>query len=209
MKQARWSALLPILVFLVLYLGMGIVFEYIMGISMGAQPLIGFNCGARKWTRVLSLLKWSCLDGAICATVFFLLCELMPGPIVELFGVTGDLREFSILSLRIYMIWMPFIGYQAVASSYFQSSGQPLQHHKQQSQQQCPQPFHIIELHDKLAEPVGQATGNANPFQEIIARPQEQLILLLVRQGMGVKDIPKQEYADAHQHRQHPVSISP
>ena len=35
MKQARWSALLPILVFLVLYLGMGIVFEYIMGISMG------------------------------------------------------------------------------------------------------------------------------------------------------------------------------
>ena len=35
MKQGRWSALLPILVFLVLYLGMGILFEYIMGISMG------------------------------------------------------------------------------------------------------------------------------------------------------------------------------
>ena len=30
------------------------------------------------------------------------------------------------LSLRIYTIWMPLIGYQAVASSYFQSSGQPL-----------------------------------------------------------------------------------
>ena len=31
-KQARWIALLPILVFLVLYLGMGIIFEYVMGI---------------------------------------------------------------------------------------------------------------------------------------------------------------------------------
>ena len=101
-------------------------FTPIIGISMGAQPLIGFNCGAQQWRRVLKLLKWSCLDGVFFATAFFLVCELMPGPIVELFGVTGELREFSILSLRIYTLWMPFIGYQAVASSYFQSSGQPL-----------------------------------------------------------------------------------
>ena len=102
------------------------VFTPIMGLSMGAQPLIGFNYGAKSWQRVLSLLKWSCLDGAICGTVFFIICEFFPGPIVELFGVTGDLREFAILSLRIYMLWIPFVGYQAVASSYFQSSGQPL-----------------------------------------------------------------------------------
>ena len=34
-KQANAKALLPILVFLVLYLGLGIVFEYVMKISMG------------------------------------------------------------------------------------------------------------------------------------------------------------------------------
>ncbi len=35
MKQGRVIALLPILVFLVLYLGLGILFEYILGVSMG------------------------------------------------------------------------------------------------------------------------------------------------------------------------------
>ena len=34
-KQGNAKALLPILVFLVLYLGLGIVFEYVMKISMG------------------------------------------------------------------------------------------------------------------------------------------------------------------------------
>ena len=35
LKKGRISALLPILVFLVLYLGLGITFEYIMKIPMG------------------------------------------------------------------------------------------------------------------------------------------------------------------------------
>ncbi|MDD3240486.1 MAG: Na+/H+ antiporter NhaC family protein, partial [Lachnospira sp.] len=35
MKKANYKALLPIGVFLVLYLGLGIIFEYILDISMG------------------------------------------------------------------------------------------------------------------------------------------------------------------------------
>ena len=35
MKKSNASALMPILVFLILYLGFGIVFEYVMKIPMG------------------------------------------------------------------------------------------------------------------------------------------------------------------------------
>ena len=35
MKKSNSSALMPILVFLILYLGFGIVFEYVMKIPMG------------------------------------------------------------------------------------------------------------------------------------------------------------------------------
>ena len=35
MKKENWKALLPIGVFLVLYLGLGILFEYVMKIPMG------------------------------------------------------------------------------------------------------------------------------------------------------------------------------
>ena len=41
MKKGRISALLPILVFLVLYLGLGITFEYIMKIPMAWGNAIG------------------------------------------------------------------------------------------------------------------------------------------------------------------------
>ena len=35
MKKENWKALIPIGVFLIMYLGLGIVFEYIMKIPMG------------------------------------------------------------------------------------------------------------------------------------------------------------------------------
>lgn len=47
-------------------------------------------------------------------------------PIVALFGVTGDLEEFAVYALRVYVIFLPLVGFQIVGSSYFQSSGQPI-----------------------------------------------------------------------------------
>ena len=35
MKKGNWKALFPIVVFLVMYLGLGIVFEYVLKIPMG------------------------------------------------------------------------------------------------------------------------------------------------------------------------------
>lgn len=46
-KRGRFSALLPIGVFLILYLGLGITFEYILGIDMGfySVPIVvAFLC---------------------------------------------------------------------------------------------------------------------------------------------------------------------
>lgn len=37
-KKANPAALLPILVFLVLYLGLGLIFEYVLKIPMGFYP---------------------------------------------------------------------------------------------------------------------------------------------------------------------------
>lgn len=43
MKKLNYIALLPIGVFLVLYLGLGILFEYVMKIPMGFDK---YNCGS-------------------------------------------------------------------------------------------------------------------------------------------------------------------
>lgn len=102
------------------------VFAIMIGITMGMQPIIGFNFGAKKWDRVLKTLKWSCLWGAIFGAVFLILANAIPRPIVQLFGVTGGLEDFAITALRIYAIFMPLVGFQVVAGIYFQASGQPL-----------------------------------------------------------------------------------
>ena len=101
-------------------------FTPIMGIAMGAQPIIGFNVGARNWSRALKTMKWSSIDGALVGLFFFAVCELFPEQIAGLFGIEDNLKEFAVLAMRIYVLWFPLVGYQAVASSYFQSSGQPL-----------------------------------------------------------------------------------
>ncbi len=98
----------------------------LIGLTMGAQPIIGYNFGARSWDRVLKTLKWAAICGILFGIFFFALAHLIPRQIVGLFGVTGDLADFAETSLRIYATFYPLVGFQIIGSSYFQSSGQPL-----------------------------------------------------------------------------------
>ncbi len=98
----------------------------LIGLIMGAQPLIGYNYGARNWSRVLKTLKWASVWGVGIGTFFWALSHLVPVQIVGLFGVVGELEGFAVTALKIYTIMFPLVGFQIVGSSYFQSSGQPL-----------------------------------------------------------------------------------
>ena len=98
----------------------------LVGLIMGAQPIIGYNYGAKNWDRVLKTLKWACVAGVCIGTFFWALCHLIPVQIVSLFGVSGELSDFAIMALKIYTIFFPLVGFQIVGSSYFQSSGQPM-----------------------------------------------------------------------------------
>lgn len=97
-----------------------------IGLVMGAQPLIGYNYGAKKWDRVLKSLKWAEIWGIGFGAVFLLLSHVIPHQLVNLFGVTGDLESFAVQALQIYTILYPLVGFQIIGSSYFQSSGQPM-----------------------------------------------------------------------------------
>ncbi len=97
-----------------------------IGIAMGMQPIVGFNYGARNWRRVLKTLKYGCIAGAIVAGVSQLLVHIFPHQVVMAFGVSGHLEEMAIWALFIDTAFFPLVGFQIVAGSYFQSSGQPV-----------------------------------------------------------------------------------
>ena len=104
----------------------GFAFMPAVGVLMGAQTLIGYNYGARKWSRVLKSYWLGVLFATTILTAFFVLIHLIPGAIVELFGVEGDLEQFCIYALKVMTVMFPLVGFQMMSGNYFQSTGQPL-----------------------------------------------------------------------------------
>ncbi|MBO4352942.1 MAG: MATE family efflux transporter, partial [Eggerthellaceae bacterium] len=104
----------------------GFAFMPAIGVLMGAQTLIGYNYGARKWGRVLKSYWLGVLFATIIITSFFILIHVIPEPIVKLFGVEGDLEQFCIYALMVMTAMFPLVGFQMMSSNYFQSTGQPL-----------------------------------------------------------------------------------
>jgi putative MATE family efflux protein len=98
----------------------------VIGVAVGSSPLFGYNYGARKFDRVkrayLVALLWTVVIGAI----FFVLIRLIPGPIVGMFNLTGDLRDFAAGALQVQTFLIVVCGVQVVGSNLFQSTGQPL-----------------------------------------------------------------------------------
>lgn len=97
----------------------------VIGLIMGSQPIIGYNYGARNWQRVLDTLKLASIWATGLMVFFWALVHIIPGPIIGVFGVSGELEEFAITVLKLDTLVLPVVGFQIVGSSYFQSSGQP------------------------------------------------------------------------------------
>lgn len=104
-----------------------IILAIVVGISQGAQPIIGFNYGARQYMRVreayLLAIKWNLIVSAIG----FVLLQCFPQSIISLFG-DGNKRylEFAVLFMRIYLFMVLVNGVQLLSSSFFTAIGKAM-----------------------------------------------------------------------------------
>lgn len=113
---------------------MGIVMKIAMilasvciGFGIGAQPILGFNLGAKKYTRVRHtyLLAVSIATGSIL--IGWAVCQLAPHVVLSLFGKENQtFTDFAVRCLRIYLGGIFCAGFQIVSTNYFQATGQPL-----------------------------------------------------------------------------------
>lgn len=58
-----------------------------MGISQGAQPIIGYNYGAKKFGRVKDTLKLSILSATSIVTLGFLVSKILPNQLISLYNI--------------------------------------------------------------------------------------------------------------------------
>ena len=97
----------------------------VFGVTQGMQPILGFNYGARQWSRVKSTLRIGILLGLGVTTAGWLVTELLPDTVTALFTTDPTLIEIARTGFRIYFIAFPVVGAQIVIQNYFQSVGHP------------------------------------------------------------------------------------
>jgi putative MATE family efflux protein len=113
---------------------MGIVYSILMlilmpifGINQGAQPIIGYNYGARQFDRVKKALKSAIIAATLVTVCGFAMVQLFPRLIIQMFNREPDLVELGAKALRTFLIFLPIIGFQVVGANYFQAIGKPQQ----------------------------------------------------------------------------------
>ncbi len=95
----------------------------VMGVNQGMQPIAGYNFGARQYDRVLRVLKLTIVCAVGITTAGFLVGEFAPRLAVSLFTSDEELIRLSVEGMRIVFIFFPIIGFQMVATNFFQSIG--------------------------------------------------------------------------------------
>ncbi|OON99966.1 MAG: MATE family efflux transporter [Epulopiscium sp. Nele67-Bin004] len=96
----------------------------IMGLSQGAQPVIGFNYGAKQYDRANLAFK-ICIACTTIALVLAMIClQLFAEQIVRPFsGDNPELISLTADGLRKYTIVIPLLGCTILGSQYIQAIG--------------------------------------------------------------------------------------
>lgn len=95
----------------------------VLGLTMGMQPIVGYNYGAQKHDRVKATLRLSILSGVCITSTGFIICELFPHAVSAVFTSDRQLIDMASRGVRIGIAMFPLVGAQIVIGNFFQSIG--------------------------------------------------------------------------------------
>jgi putative MATE family efflux protein len=122
--RSEYGSDIPLAAFVVIMKLFKIVLNIAIGIAAGAQPIVGFNYGAKRFDRVKETFKYVLLWTLITSAVATILFEGMPLVLIKLFGADGDLyTTFAVRCLRIYLSLIVLTCVQKACSIFLQSIG--------------------------------------------------------------------------------------
>jgi len=105
----------------------GILISCILGVAIGAQPILGFNYGAGNYRRVRRTYLTVVSITTLLSAAVNLLFVITPHTFIGLFGNMGDqFNEYASRALRTYLCCVFAAGFQIPSASYFQAVGKPL-----------------------------------------------------------------------------------
>jgi CheY-like chemotaxis protein len=94
------------------------------GICQGGQPVMSFNFGAGKKSRVKEAFRFQLLLCSCYTCLFWLLMMLAPGAVAGIFTSDTALIDYTTWSMRIYMAGIFAMGFQIACQQSFMALGQ-------------------------------------------------------------------------------------
>ena len=99
----------------------------VFGINQGAQPILGYNYGAKKFGRVLRAYLGAISAATLICVFGFGVVQLFAVQLVRVFAPDGSsaLMQFAPRAMRIMMLLLPLAGFQIVSTNLFVVTGRP------------------------------------------------------------------------------------
>ena len=98
-----------------------------LGITRGAQPILGYNYGAKKFERVKEGIRFATVVDVIYLLVAWITVMLIPGALMGLFTDNPVVVEQGSRMLNIYFFGFVFMALQAAGQTTFQALGKAKQ----------------------------------------------------------------------------------
>ena len=180
---------IPLSAFVVIIKLFQIILNIACGITAGALPIMGYNYGARLYSRVketFKLVVMSTLTICVIATILF---ESVPLIFVRMFGSDGGelYTDFAIGCLRIYLALIIFTCLQKACAMFLQSIG----HAKAAVPLSALRDVLLIVLAILLPMRMGiMGILWSAPVADVIAMAITAVVVVRVWKGMGEDNLP-------------------
>lgn len=102
------------------------VFMPVFGLNNGMVPIIAYNYGAGKRSRVIKIIKLSIMYAVGMMLVGFMLMQIIPDKLLLLFNASETMLEIGVPALRTISTSFLFAGFCIVCGSVFQALGNGL-----------------------------------------------------------------------------------
>ena len=107
-----------------------IVISIVVGMAAGCIPIVGFNMGAGKFSRVKSLFTRLLLAEAAVGAVALVLVEFFPRQLISIFGAANEssyYTDFAIRAFRVYLCMMIFACINKACFIFLQAMGKAVE----------------------------------------------------------------------------------
>ena len=126
-KNSIYGSDIPIAVFGIVMKINVIFIAIVLGLVQGAQPIFGFNYGAKNYHRVRETMRLLLKVTFSIATILFIIFQVFPKQIISLFGEGDKLYfEFAIKYMRIFLAFISLNSIQISIATFFPSIGKAI-----------------------------------------------------------------------------------